>query len=275
LTRDLYTRLGELDEPTVRDIADILEVRGRHPQQVDMRAAYLGALGDVSGQRVLEVGCGTGVVGRDIAQRVGRTGSVTGIDPTVAFIEVAERLRIEARLDNAAFSVHDGKSLPFENGSFDLAAAVTVLCHLPERESVLREMVRVTRPGGTVLIVDGEYEANQVEHSDRQMTQRIVDAWHANAIDDPRLMRRIVPFIEAAGLRLASLRGHVHLEAGHVDEATSFIWQWCLFAARLATEAGAIDAVQSEAWVEQLRAMNRRAELFGTVTYVSVIAHRP
>jgi ubiquinone/menaquinone biosynthesis C-methylase UbiE len=275
LARDLYTRLSQLDEPTVRSIAEILEVRGRHPQQVGMRAAYLGALGDLNGQHVIEVGCGTGVVGRDIARRVGPTGSVTGVDPTPGFIEVAERLRVDERLDNAAFSVQDGRTLPYADGSFDLAAAVTVLCHLPDRENVLREMVRVTRSGGTVLIVDGEYAANQVEHPDRLTTQRIVDAWRANAIDDPRLMRRIVPVVDAAGLRLDSLRGHVHVEAGRVDEATSFIWQWCLFAARLATEAGAIDEAQAVAWVEQLRARNLRAELFGSVTYVSVITRRP
>jgi arsenite methyltransferase len=275
MARDLYTRLSELDELTVRAIAEILEVRGRHPQQVDMRAAYLGALGDLSGQRVIEVGCGTGVVGRDIARRVGPSGSVIGVDPTSAFVDVAERLRIEERRDNAAFWVQDGRALPYADGWFDLATAVTVLCHLPDRERVLREMIRVTRSGGRVLIVDGEYASNQVDHPDRLTTQRIVDAWRANAIDDPRLMRRIVPFIEAAGLRLNSLRGHVHVEAGRVDEATSFIWQWCLFAARLATEAGAIDEAQAEAWVEQLRAMNRRAELFGSVTYVSVVARRP
>jgi ubiquinone/menaquinone biosynthesis C-methylase UbiE len=272
--RDLYSRLHEIDEPTLRSIADILELRGRHPQQAAVRAAYLDRLGDLSGQRVLDVGCGTGVVARELARRVGPSGQVTGVDPTARWIDVAERLRAEQALDNLTFAVEDGAALPFADGTFDLVAAITVLCHLPQRAVVLSEMARVTRPGGTVLLVDGEYAANQIEHPDRELTRRIVDAWHANVVDDPHLMRRIVPMIESAGLQPGAVNGHIHVEAGRVDEATSFIWQWALFVARQAVGAGAIDEDESARWIDRLRTMNQRAELFGSVTYVSVIALR-
>jgi len=275
VARDLYSRIVELDEATLRTVAEVLELRGRHPQQAAIRAAYLGALGDIAGQRVLDVGCGTGVVTRELARRVGPSGQVTGVDPSPVFVEVAERLRAEHALDNLTFAVQDGRALPFADGAFDLTTAVTVLCHVPERADVLRELARVTRPGGTVLIVDGEYAANQVEHPDRALTTRIVDTWRASVVDDPYLMRRIVPLVEAAGLEPGAVNGHVHVEAGRVDEATSFIWQWALFAARQAIGAGAVDEAEAGRWIEQLGAMNRRAELFGSVTYVSVAARRP
>jgi len=275
VARDLYSRLNEIDEPMLRSIADVLELRGRHPQQVAIRAAYLDALGELGGQRVLDVGCGTGVVTRDLARRVGPAGSATGVDPTQVFVEVAERLRVKQGLDNACFAVQDGRSLPFADATFDLVTAITVLCHVPDRADMLREMARVTRPGGTVLIVDGEYAANQVEHPDRETTRRIVDAWRANVVDDPYLMRRIVPLVEAAGLLPGAVTGHVHVEAGRVDEATSFIWQWALFAVRQALAAGAIDEPEGDSWIGELRSMNERAKLFGSVTYVSVIARRP
>ena len=274
MARDLYTRLNDLDEATVRSIAEILELRGRHPQQVAIRTAYLDALGDLTGLRVLEVGCGTGVVARDLAARVGPTGHVAGVDPTTVLIDVAERLRAEHGLANASFSVESGTALPFADASFDLAAAITVLCHVPERADVLREMARVTRPGGTVLIVDGEYAANQIHHPDPEITQRILAGWRAGSIDDPFLMRRIVPFVEAAGLEAGSPDGYVHVEAGRVDEATSFIWQWCLYATRTAVAMGTVIENEAEHWLGQLRAMNQRSELFGSVTYVGVAARR-
>ena len=275
MARDLYTRLNELDEPTVRSIAEILELRGRHPQQTAIRRAYLDALGDLTGLRVLEVGCGTGVVARDVARRVGPEGHVTGVDPTNVLIDVAERLRAEQGLGNATFAVEDGSALPFADGSFDLTAAITVLCHVPERADVLREMVRVTRPGGTVLIVDGEYAANQVNHPDRETTERILAGWRAGSMDDPFLMRRIVPFVEAAGLEVGPPDGYVHVEAGRVDEATSFIWQWCLYATRQALAAGTVTEAEVERWIAQLRELNQRSELFGSVTYVGVVARKP
>jgi ubiquinone/menaquinone biosynthesis C-methylase UbiE len=275
MPRDLYTRLNDLDEPTVRSIAEILELRGRHPRQAAIRRAYLDLLGDLTGQRVLEVGCGTGVAARDVARRVGPTGHVTGTDPTPILIEVAERLRVEQGLDNLTLAVEDGRSLPFADASFDLTAAVTVLCHVPERADVLREMMRVTRPGGTVLIFDGEYAANQIHHPDRSLTERVLDGWRASSIDDPHLMRRIVPFLEATGLETVRVDGYVHVEAGQVDEATSFIWQWSQFAARQAITIGTVTETEATRWTEQLRDLNRRAELFGSVTYVSVVARKP
>lgn len=275
MANDLYTRLNELDEPTVRSIANILELRGRHPQQAAIRRAYLDSLGDLDGLRVLEVGCGTGVVARDLAVRVGPTGQVTGVDPTHVLIDVAERLRAEHGIANVSFAVEDGAALPFGDGAFDLTAAITVLCHLPEREQVLREMVRVTRPGGRVLIVDGEYAANQIRHPDPETTQKVLAGWRAGSIDDPYLMRRIVGFIQAAGLEPDPVQAYVHVEAGRVDEATSFIWQWALFASRQAVATEMLTASEAEGWVEQLGALNESSELFGSVTYVSVTARRP
>ena len=275
MPQDTYTRLNDLDESTIRSIADILELRGRHPQQAAIRRAYLDSLGSLAGLRALDVGCGTGVVARDIARRVGPGGSVTGVDPAHGLIDTAERIRSEQALDNAAFSVEDGRALSFADASFDLTAAVTVLCHVPERAAVLREMVRVTRPGGTVLVFDGEYAANQIQHPDPDATGRVIAGWHQGAIDDPYLMRRIVPFVQSAGLVVERIDGYLHVEAGQVDEATSFIWRWGQYAVRQALAVGTVDEATAFQWTEQLRDLNQRSELYGSVTYVGVVARKP
>lgn len=274
MARDLYSRIEEIDETTLRTLAGVLEIRGRHPQQVAIREAYLSALGDLSGQRILDVGCGTGVVTRDLARRAGPDGKVAGVDPSPIFVSEAERLAVEHGIEGIGFAVQDGRSLPYPDAAFDLTTAVTVLCHVPERAAVLRELARVTRPGGVVLIVDGEYAANQVEHPDRALTTRIVDAWRASVVDDPYLMRRIIPLIQDAGLEPGSANGYVHVEVGQVDEATSFIWQWALFAARQAVGGGAVEQPDADRWIEQLGQINQRGELFGSVTYVGVVARR-
>lgn len=274
-SRDLYSRLDEVDAPTLNTIADVLEVRGRHPQQIAIREAYLDLLGDVAGQRVLDLGCGTGVATRAVARRVGSNGGVVGVDPTPTFIDRAEKLASDHKFDTVRFEVGDGRALRFADGDFDTALAVTLLCHVPERQRVIAELARVVKPGGQVLVMDGDYASNQIEHPDRATTDRIATAWRASVVDDPYLCRRLVPFMASAGLEIEAVGGHVHVEAGQLNEATSYIWQWCLFALRQALSAGAVTEAEGAAWTDNLRELNAAGTMFGSVNYVSVLARRP
>jgi SAM-dependent methyltransferase len=97
----------------------------------------------------LDVGCGTGV----LAQRLADAGyAMTGVDPSEGMLDVlrARTTRVKA--------VHgSGPALPFADASFDLVFTVAVLHHVAEPDEVRRtlaEMVRVTRPGGMILVWD-------------------------------------------------------------------------------------------------------------------------
>jgi ubiquinone/menaquinone biosynthesis C-methylase UbiE len=272
--RDLYSRLDEIDEATLRSIADVLELRGRHPRQVEIREGYLKLLPDLAGQDVLDLGCGTGVVARELARRVGPRGKVVGVDSTPTFVEVAEALRLDVGFTNLRFEVGDGRRLALPSASFDAVLAVTVLSHLPDREQVVRELRRVAKFGGRVLIVDGDYAANQLDHPDRALTERIIAAWRQTTVDDPFLARRLVPLIRACALDVEEVVGHAHVEAGQVEEASSFIWQWSMFAARQAVGAGAVTQAEADGWLDTLSELNITGQLFGSVNYVSVLAHR-
>jgi SAM-dependent methyltransferase len=173
------------------------------------------------------------------------------------------------------FEVGDGRTLQFSDGAFNAAVAVTVLSHLPDREQVMAELARVVEPGGQLLVMDGDYASNQLEHPDRAATDRIIAAWRASVVDDPFLCRRLVSLVASTGVEIEAVRGHVHVEAGHLDEATSFIWQWSLFALRQALMAGAVSEAEGAAWTETLREMNATGAMFGSVNYLSVLARRP
>ena len=99
------------------------------------------------GQRVLDVACGTGIVARKAAERVGESGAVNGLDLNDAMLTVARRLRpdIEWRQGDAA-------QLPFPDGSFDVALCQSGLMFFPDVPRALGEMTRVVRPGGTVAV---------------------------------------------------------------------------------------------------------------------------
>jgi ubiquinone/menaquinone biosynthesis C-methylase UbiE len=107
------------------------------------------------GEKVLDVGCGTGGVTIPAKLRVGKSGEVTGIDPAPEMIAVARRKAQRAGIE-IDFRVGVIESLPFPDGTFDVVTSSLMMHHLPEHLQVkgLAEIWRALKLGGRILIAD-------------------------------------------------------------------------------------------------------------------------
>ena len=118
-----------------------------------LRNRTLDAAGLASGERVLDVCCGTGTLTLAARARVGANGSVDGVD---ASPEMIARATKKAADSDVRFQIAQAQSLPFPDGSFDVVLCSLGFHHLPEaaRDAALEEMRRVLAPGGRVLLVE-------------------------------------------------------------------------------------------------------------------------
>jgi ubiquinone/menaquinone biosynthesis C-methylase UbiE len=99
------------------------------------------------GQRVLDVACGTGVLARAVADRVGSAGSVAGVDVNDGMLAVARR-----KAPAIAWKQASAEALPFDNDSFDAVVSQFGLMFFADRCAALKEMLRVVRPGGRLAV---------------------------------------------------------------------------------------------------------------------------
>lgn len=122
----------------VRDSAEVLaeKVEFAKPLATDM---------------ALDVACGPGAYALALAPRVK---FMRGLDITDEMVRRARAFQSEKRISNAAFDCGEAESLPYPDASFDLVTCQMSFHHMPQPESTLREMIRVTRPDGRIVLID-------------------------------------------------------------------------------------------------------------------------
>jgi ubiquinone/menaquinone biosynthesis C-methylase UbiE len=140
-------------------------------------ARTLAAAGISPDASVLDVACGPGIVACAAAQQAAR---VTGIDLTPAMIEQARERQRAQQLENLEWRLGDATRLPFADGVFDVVLTRYSFHHMPEPLLALREMRRVCRRGGRVVVIDATPTAETQAAYDRMEILR--DPSHASAL---------------------------------------------------------------------------------------------
>ena len=116
------------------------------------------------GERVLEVGPGTGYYTLDVAEWVSPGGSVEILDVQQEMLDHTIARAAERGISNITPTLADATKMPYEDGSFDAAFLVTVLGEVPDQDAALRELARVLKPGGRLVVGELLGDPHYVSH---------------------------------------------------------------------------------------------------------------
>ena len=148
----------------------------RAEQLAEQVRTFVLARGD---ERALDVGTGAGALAFALAPLVRE---VVGVDPVPELLALARERA--AGVANASFVEGDGYALPFDDFSFDLAGTLRTLHHVHRPELVVAELVRVTPPGGRILVVDQIAPADPLEALTLDRFERVRDSSHERLLPD-------------------------------------------------------------------------------------------
>lgn len=169
------------------------------------RLADAADIGD--GQNVVDVACGTGILARVLAERVGPDGSVSGVDLNPGMLAVARRIS-----PGISWREADVEALPYEDESFDAALCQFGLMLFPAPEAALHEMKRVLRPGGRLAVaVFGALEELPAYAAIADVYERLVDKSVGDALRRPFSMGdtdKLASLFTSAGISSAKISTH-------------------------------------------------------------------
>lgn len=234
-----------------------------------LRATAADLLRPRPGDRLLDVGCGTGEVVRAIAGRVGAYGIVVGVEPSVTMLDEARRRTGDTTLP-VEFRSGDILRLEFDVATFDGVTCERVFQHLHTPDAALAELVRVTRPGGQIVVSDTDWGMHAIHGADPRLTSRVVECWASNGANGWS-GRRLPGIFVDAGMRDPVVVAETFTST---DGRRPTLPPFTTMAAA-AECAGALTADDARTWLDQLADAGAHGRFFWAVTMFAVAGARP
>jgi len=255
---------SEVGEAEVARMAAFLEERSRSQDMQTVNISLCKILDPHPGEYILEVGCGSGVLCRLIAPDLQPAGEMLGLDISPHFVEQARKYALQPGVaSQIKFETGPAESLTYPTDSFNAALAARLLLHAKDPDSVVREMMRVVKPAGRIVVMDWDFDTVVVDHPDRELTRRLLtwrsdhhggDNWSGR-----KLWRRMV----SAGLQNLTVHPVVTVARAEEDGLTQSLWR----AAQVCRDGGAISAEEHDDWVLYLKERIQAGTFFASINY--------
>lgn len=269
---DIFQSIDDLPPEGLQRVIDRLEFRGADPVFIKMRDAYLSRMDLASCKRILEIGCGTGVVARALAQRSDFKGKIVGIDFSCALVDAARKLAEQEGVSNRVeFRVGNSHSLDETDNSYDAVLAHTLVSHVTDPSAVIADAARVAVPGGTIAVFDGDYASLTFGAGDPVLNTTVTNAILDAIVANPVVLRHLPQMLVASGLELVDFLPGIYAEAGQgnffISMAESYV--------PMAVNVELITSETGANWLSKQKAASDGGTFFGACNFHTYLARKP
>jgi ubiquinone/menaquinone biosynthesis C-methylase UbiE len=237
-----------IDRVVARRLQEYLDACRRDATVGDAKRLSLELLAPRPGERLLDLGCGTGDDVLALAGHTGPAGLACGVDENRWLIREAVRRRAE-RGSGAEFIAARGEALPFPAGAFDGCRAERVLVHAADPAPLVAELARVTRAGGRLVLAEPDWTTLRIDGGAPSLTRRMV-AWLAARFARPEVGRLLERLLQQVGCRDVEVRRQT---ARFTDLPTAALLLTLTPGLAAGVQHGQLAAADADAWWAQLQ----------------------
>jgi len=243
----------QFDEEMARRIEAVYKTQ----DALRRRQTVLDALQLKSGERVLDIGTGPGFVAHNMADAVGPTGTVLGVDLSEPMLTLArKRCADKPWVD---FQTGEATDLPVPGSSFDVAVSVQVYEYVTEVVKALAEMYRVLRPGGRAVVVSTDWDSMVWQATNRERMNRVLSAFEEHCVYAD-LPRTLGPKLRQGGFELQQQR--VVPQFNPTYDPNTYSYRLIDIIESFVPARKGVTHEEAEGWAKDLRELGEREEYF-------------
>ena len=269
LSKDVFLNIDGQTSESIEIISERLEMRSLKGQFASFTKNYFSLLKIDEQASVLELGGGTGVIGRSFIKEKKFTGKYTVSDLSKKLLEYGEKKSKQFKLDHLMeFKLIDAMKPNFNKTElYDAVIMHTLVSHVPNPEIVLRNAHSFAKKGCKIVIFDADYETLFIQSGEKKLDKIVNNAIKKGCVAQPKVMREIPIIARKLGLKLLNYKPHLLFEVGNSD---FFIGMGQALSSAIVKD-NQLNKKIADSWIKKIKSSISDETFFGMCPYMTYI----
>lgn len=241
-----------------KEVAEMCERSYLTPEIANQRSRTIQALTLAAGETVVDLGCGTGFLARDLALVVGKEGSVLGLDPSADMLALGKERC--AGFSQVTLKEGSAENIPVEDNSVDVVTCTQVLLYVQDVSAVLKEIHRVLKPGtGRIGVIETDWRGVVLNTSHDKFSEAVFGAWRA-AVPSPNLPPALPNLLREHSFGIVKSEAIPVLNTNFTE--CTFSGNMFPFLGMQAVQLGRLKPVERQEWLDDLNKKAKQSDFF-------------